>query len=41
MISFFSVDGRYQLVNRAWERSRGWTLHEIQEQNVDILAGLS
>jgi PAS domain S-box-containing protein len=38
MISFFSVDGRYQLVNRAWERTRGWSLHEIQQQNVDILA---
>ena len=38
MISFFDADGRLMLVNSEWERTRGWTLKEIQEQNLDILA---
>jgi PAS domain S-box-containing protein len=38
MICFFSEDGRIKLVNRAWERTRGWSLEEIQQQNLDISA---
>jgi PAS domain S-box-containing protein len=38
MISFFDENGRIELVNREWERTRGWTLKEIQEQNIDVLA---
>ena len=38
MISFFDEHGRIKLVNRTWERMRGWSLEEILEQNLDILA---
>jgi PAS domain S-box-containing protein len=31
-------DGRHELVNREWERTIGWTLAEIEEQNLDIYA---
>jgi PAS domain S-box-containing protein len=31
-------NGRHELVNREWERTIGWTLAEIQEQNLDIYA---
>jgi two-component system, cell cycle sensor histidine kinase and response regulator CckA len=37
MISFFDAAGRIKLVNQEWERTRGWTLAEIQEQNLDVL----
>ncbi|HXI91185.1 MAG TPA: PAS domain S-box protein [Blastocatellia bacterium] len=38
MIGFFGADGRPKLLNREWERWRGWTLEEIRKQNVDLLA---
>ncbi len=38
MISFYGADGRIKLVNREWERVRGWTLKEIEEQSLDIVA---
>jgi PAS domain S-box-containing protein len=38
MIGFFGGDGRPKLLNQEWERWRGWTLEEIQKQNVDLLA---
>ena len=37
MISFWGADGRIKLVNREWERTRGWTLEEIQREEVDVL----
>jgi PAS domain S-box-containing protein len=36
MISFFSPDGRLQLVNRYWEQVIGWSLEEARQ--VDLLA---
>ncbi|HEV2826052.1 MAG TPA: MEDS domain-containing protein, partial [Pyrinomonadaceae bacterium] len=36
MIGFVGKDGRIKLVNPEWERSMGWTLKELQDQNVDI-----
>jgi PAS domain S-box-containing protein len=36
MIAFVGEGGRVELVNRAWERSLGWTLHELEEQQLDI-----
>lgn len=36
MIGFVSEDGSVKLVNPEWERTLGWTLKELQEQNVDI-----
>jgi PAS domain S-box-containing protein len=38
MIGFVGEDGRVKLVNPEWERTMGWTLKELQEQNVDIFA---
>jgi PAS domain S-box-containing protein len=38
MICFFDRDGHIRLVNREWERWRGWSLEEISSQNVDLLA---
>jgi PAS domain S-box-containing protein len=40
LIRFLGADGRVELVNRAWERTLGWSLEEIQQQNLDILAEL-
>ena len=37
MIGFVADDG-VKLVNPEWERTIGWTLKELQEQNVDIFA---
>lgn len=37
MISFFDERGRLRLVNREWERTRGWTLEEVQRQDLGIL----
>jgi len=37
MIGFIGDDG-VKLVNPEWERTMGWTLKELQEQNVDIFA---
>ena len=38
MINFFGADGRLKLVNRAWERTLGWTLEEIRQKNLDIFS---
>jgi PAS domain S-box-containing protein len=38
MIGFVSEEGQVKLVNPEWERTIGWTLKELQEQNVDIFA---
>jgi PAS domain S-box-containing protein len=38
MIGFFDEDGRVKLVNSEWELTMGWTLKELQEQNVDTFA---
>jgi PAS domain S-box-containing protein len=38
MISFFDAEGRLEMVNREWVRLRGWSLAELQDQNLDILA---
>jgi PAS domain S-box-containing protein len=40
MIAFFGTDGQIELVNPEWERTIGWTLEEIREQNLDIYAEL-
>lgn len=37
MISFIDQEMRIKLVNREWERIRGWSLTEIQGKHVDIL----
>jgi PAS domain S-box-containing protein len=36
MISFADPTGHVVLVNREWERTMGWTLAELQRQNLDI-----
>ena len=38
MINFTGEDGRIKLVNREWERTLGWTLEEIETQDLDIFA---
>jgi PAS domain S-box-containing protein len=38
MIALVGDDGRVKLVNPEWERTIGWTLKELQEQNADIFA---
>ena len=38
MINFVDADGRIKLVNREWERTLGWSLEEIRQQNLDIFA---
>ncbi|HWO29177.1 MAG TPA: PAS domain S-box protein [Candidatus Acidoferrum sp.] len=38
MIVLVGQGGRHELVNREWERTIGWTLAEIREQNLDIYA---
>jgi PAS domain S-box-containing protein len=38
MIVLIGQSGRHELVNREWERTTGWMLAEIQEQNLDIFA---
>jgi PAS domain S-box-containing protein len=38
MIAFVNEDSGVRLVNPEWELRIGWTLKEIQEQNVDIYA---
>jgi len=37
MIAFFDEGGCIKLINREWERTIGWSLEEIQKQNLDIL----
>jgi PAS domain S-box-containing protein len=36
MIVSVGESGRVELANREWERTIGWSLEEIQEQNLDI-----
>lgn len=38
MLSFVGADGRIKLVNREWERTLGWSLEEIEQQNLDVFA---
>ena len=38
MINFVGQDGRIELINREWERRTGWSLEEIQRQNINVLA---
>jgi PAS domain S-box-containing protein len=38
MINFIDENDRIQLVNRAWERTLGWSLDEIRQQNPDVRA---
>jgi two-component system, NarL family, sensor histidine kinase UhpB len=37
MINFVDQNERLKLVNREWERTLGWSLAEIESQNIDIL----
>jgi PAS domain S-box-containing protein len=39
-ISFVGQDGHIELVNPEWERTIGWTLQEMREQNLDLFAQL-
>ncbi|HEY6330656.1 MAG TPA: PAS domain S-box protein, partial [Blastocatellia bacterium] len=36
MISFFGQDGRLLLANRQWERTLGWTVEEVRQQDLDL-----
>jgi PAS domain S-box-containing protein len=38
MIRFRGEDGRIKLVNKEWERTLGWTLQDLQQRDMDILA---
>jgi PAS domain S-box-containing protein len=38
MISAYDRDNNVTLMNREWERTRGWSHEEIQKQHIDILA---
>jgi len=38
MIGFLGANGRLEMANREWERILGWTLEEIQKQDLDIFA---
>ena len=38
MIGFVGSEGRVVLVNPEWERTMGWTLKELRDQNIDIFA---
>jgi PAS domain S-box-containing protein len=38
MISFFDEECCLKLINREWERTLGWSLEEIQQRNLDIMA---
>ena len=40
MIAFFGEDGRFKLANPEWERTIGWSVEEIQNQNLDIFVEL-
>ena len=37
MINFVDEHLQLQLVNREWERTLGWSLEEIRQQNIDIV----
>jgi PAS domain S-box-containing protein len=38
MVAFIEKDGQIELVNPEWERTIGWTLDELRQQNIDIYA---
>jgi PAS domain S-box-containing protein len=38
MINFTDSDGRINLVNREWQQTLGWSLDEIRNEGVDIIA---
>jgi len=38
MIGIIGVDGQWQMINRAWERTFGWALEELQQPNFNVLA---
>ena len=38
MISSYDEHNNVTLINREWERARGWSREEIQNQNLDMLA---
>ncbi|HEY3306244.1 MAG TPA: PAS domain-containing sensor histidine kinase [Candidatus Binatia bacterium] len=38
MLNFVDERGRIIMVNREWERTLGWTLEEIQKEQLDIFA---
>lgn len=40
LINFIGRDGRIRLVNRAWERTLGWSLEELSKNDLDIFAEL-
>jgi PAS domain S-box-containing protein len=37
LVSFIDKDGRFKLVNREWERTLGWSMEEIVNQDIDVL----
>ncbi len=37
MVGFVDRNGRFQLVNREWERTLGYSLEELHSQDIDIL----
>ncbi|HSO73978.1 MAG TPA: PAS domain S-box protein, partial [Blastocatellia bacterium] len=37
LVSFIGKDGRFKLVNREWERTLGWSLEDIVNQDTDVL----
>jgi PAS domain S-box-containing protein len=38
MIGSIGTDGKWLMVNQAWEHTMGWTLEELQQPNFDVLA---
>jgi PAS domain S-box-containing protein len=38
MISFVDRNHHIKLVNREWEQTLGWSLDELQKQNIDVVA---
>jgi PAS domain S-box-containing protein len=38
MLNFVDRNGQIKLANREWERTLGWSLEEIERQNIDILS---
>ena len=38
MIGIISGDGQWQMINRAWERTFGWGLEELQQPDFNVLA---
>jgi PAS domain S-box-containing protein len=38
MVGFVDDTGRARLVNRAWQETLGWSVEEIDNQNIDLIA---